>query len=94
MATFLLFGKYSADSIKSMSAARTEKATDLIKKYGGEVKSMYALVGDKDLVIIATFPASANAMKSSIALCKLTGISFTTSEALAVEDFDKMIVDI
>jgi uncharacterized protein with GYD domain len=94
MATFFLFGKYTSDAIKSMSATRTEKAGDLIKKYGGAIKSIYALVGEKDLVIIATFPEAAQAVKSSIALCKLTGISFTTSEAITVEDFDKMIVDI
>jgi len=30
-------------------------------------------------------------MKASIALNKLTGISFTTSPAVTVEDFDKFV---
>ena len=43
MATYFLFGKYSTDATKGMSASRTEKANQLIKKYGGEIKSIYAL---------------------------------------------------
>ena len=45
MATFLMFGKYSAQAMKEMSPGRTQKAVDLIKKLGGEVKGMYALLG-------------------------------------------------
>ena len=77
-----------------MSASRTEKANKLIQKYGGEVKSIYALLGENDLVIIATFPGTEQVVKSSLAISKLTGIAFTTSEAIAVEDFDRMISDI
>jgi len=77
-----------------MSASRTEKANKLIQKFGGEIKSIYALLGEKDLVIIATFPGTEQALKSSIAISKLTGIAFTTSEAIPVEDFDRMISDI
>jgi uncharacterized protein with GYD domain len=94
MATYFLFGKYSSGATNGMTADRTEKANKLIHKYGGEIKSIYALLGEKDLVIIATFPDTKQAMKSSIAINKLTGIAFTTSEAITVEDFDKMIADI
>ena len=94
MATYFLFGKYSAEALKGMSSGRTEKANKLIQKFGGEIKSIYALMGEKDLVIIATFPGTEQALKSSIAVGKLTGIAFTTSEAVAVEDFDRMISDI
>ena len=94
MATYFLFGKYSSDATKGMSASRTEKANKLIQKYSGEIKSIYALLGEKDLVIIATFPGTEQAVKSSLAISKLTGIIFTTSEAIMVEDFDRMISDI
>jgi uncharacterized protein with GYD domain len=94
MATYFLFGKYSSDATKGMSAGRTEKANKLIQKFGGEIKSIYALLGEKDLVIIATFPGTEQAIKSSLAISKLTGIAFATSEAIPVDDFDRMIVDI
>jgi uncharacterized protein with GYD domain len=94
MPTYFLFGKYSSDAIKGMSADRTGKATKLVEKFGGKVISIHALLGEKDLVIIATFPGTEQAMKSSLALTKLSGIAFTTSEAMAIEDFDKLMSDI
>ena len=94
MATYFLFGNYTSDALKGISAGRTEKAVKLINKFGGEMKSMYALLGEKDLVIITTFPATENAVKASIALNKLTGIAFSTSPAIAVDEFDKLMTDV
>ena len=94
MKTFFIFGKYSSTAFQSISADRTKKAVDQIKRFNGEVKSMYALLGEKDLAFIADFPDTSQAMKASIALSKLTGISFTTSEATPVEEFDKLVSDV
>jgi uncharacterized protein with GYD domain len=93
MATFLMFGKYSPAALKGISGKRTEEAVSLVKKFNGEVKSMYALLGEEDLVFTLTFPGIEEAMKASVALSKLTRISFTTSPAVTVEDFDKMMTD-
>ncbi|MCX6330980.1 MAG: GYD domain-containing protein [Bacteroidia bacterium] len=94
MATYFLFGTYSAEAVKGISAARTEKANKLIQKYKGKIISIYALLGNKDLVIIATFPGIEQVVKASIAVSKLTGIAFSTSEAIPVKDFDKMAAGI
>lgn len=94
MATFFMFGKYSAEASKQISSKRTEEAVNLIKKFGGEVKGMYALLGEKDLVFILTFPGVEQAMKASVALSKLTGISFTTLPAITIEDFDKLMAGV
>ena len=94
MATYFMFGKYSTDGMKAISAERTQKSAALVQKYGGEVKSIHALLGEHDLVCIVEFPNSAQAMKASVALAKLTGISFTTSEAVTVDAFDKMMEDV
>lgn len=91
MATYFLFGTYSAEAVKGISAARTEKANKLIQKYKGKIISIYALLGNKDLVIIATFPGIEHVVKASIAVSKLTGIAFSTSEAIPAKDFDKMV---
>ena len=90
MATYFLFGKYTAEAVKGISAARTEKANKLVQKYKGKVVSVYALLGEKDLAIIATFPGTEQAMKASVALSKLTGIGFSTCPAVTVEEFDKL----
>ena len=91
MATYLMFGKYSADSIKAISAERTGEAAALLKKHGGALKSGYALLGENDLVLIVELPSTEQAVKASVELSKMTGIAFTTSPAISVEDFDKLI---
>ena len=50
MAIYLLFGKYSAESLKGISAKRSEDAKALIKKHGGELKAAYATLGGVDLM--------------------------------------------
>lgn len=94
MATFIMLGKYTSESLKGIKPERTDQAIDLIKKYGGEVKSIYALLGKYDLIIIADYPGVEQAMKTSFALNNLTGIAFTTSQAISVEKFDKIITEI
>jgi uncharacterized protein with GYD domain len=61
------------------------------KKFKGDLISGYALLGQHDLVLIAELPDTEHAIKASVELSKLTGIAFTTSPAVAVEDFDKLI---
>lgn len=91
MATFLMFGKYGAEGMKEMNAARTAKAVDAIKQNGGSVKAMYAALGPTDLVFVLDFPGNAEAMKASVALGKMTGIGFTTCPACTVDEFDKLV---
>ena len=91
MATYFMFGKYSAEGMKGISAERTEKAAALVKKYGGEVKSGYILLGEYDLVLVVELPGTEQAIKTSVALSKLTGISFSTAPAVSIEEFDKMM---
>ncbi|MFZ2095192.1 MAG: GYD domain-containing protein [Anaerolineales bacterium] len=91
MATYFMFGRFSMDAVKEISKERTVKATAAIKSVGGEVKSAYALLGEKDLVLIVDFPGLKEAMKASVELTKLLGISFTTAPAVTVEEFDKLV---
>ena len=94
MATFFMFGRYSLEGLKQMSADRTKKIMSNIEKHGGKVHSMHALLGENDLVFIANFPGFEQAMKASVALTKLTGIAFSTSPVVTVEEFDKLTADI
>ncbi len=91
MATYFMFGKYSLDSIRQVSARRTEQAVALIREVGGTLKSGYALLGEHDLVLIAEFPGVEQAMKASVGLARLLGISFTTAPAVSIEAFDKLV---
>ena len=94
MSTFIMFGRYSPEASRQISRQRTEKATELIKRYGGEVVGLYATLGRYDLVFVVSFPGNGEAMKASVALSKLTGIGFNTAPAVSVQDFDALVAGI
>jgi uncharacterized protein with GYD domain len=94
MATFLMFGKYSADAVKKISAKRTTETVNLAKKFKGEIKGMYALLGAYDLLFIVELPGPEQAMQFSVSLSKLTGIAFTTAPAVSVAEFDKLMAEV
>ncbi|MDD3581591.1 MAG: GYD domain-containing protein [Desulfobacca sp.] len=94
MPTFIMCGKYSGEAVKQISAARTDQAISLIKQFGGEVKAMYALLGETDLILILDLPGVEQAMKVSVALGQATGIAFTTSPAVPVAEFDKLMAEV
>jgi uncharacterized protein with GYD domain len=94
MTTFLMFGKYSAAAIREISKERSTQAEELIRKFGGSIKEAYAVLGEIDLVVVVTLPGIEEAIKASVALGKLTGISFTTAPAVTVAEFDKLVAGI
>lgn len=91
MATFFMFGNYTSEAIKEMSIERTQQVINEIKKLGGEVQAMHALLGEYDLLFCVKLPDVEIAIKASVALNRLTGISFTTCPAVTVEAFDQMM---
>jgi len=91
MSTYVLFGKYTAESMKGISTKRTEDAAALIKNLGGEVVSGYALLGATDLLLVVDLPDTERAMRASAGLAKLTGIAFRTSPAVSLKDFDRLM---
>ena len=90
MATFFMFGKYSSEAARKISAERTEKVREAIEKLGGRVKDIYVLLGEYDVVLITELPRMAEAMQASIALKRLTDISFFTAAAMPIDEFDQM----
>ena len=91
MATYLMFGSYSLDSLGKISAERTAQANAVVEEAGGKILSGYAMLGEKDLVLIADFPGNEEAMKASVGLAKLLGVAFTTAPAVSIEEFDKLV---
>jgi len=91
MAAFFLFGKYTVEALNAVSTERTAAAASLVQELQGEITAMYALLGVHDVVIIVDMPNLEQAMQASVALTRLTGISFTTSPAIEVDRFDKLV---
>ena len=94
MTTFFFFGNYTRDAIEGIDARRTKQAEETITGFGGKLRSVYALLGGYDIVMIAELPGVPEAVQVSIALAKKTGISFTSYPALPVADFDRIAGEI
>ena len=94
MATFIMNGKYSQEAAKQISSERHKKLKELVKKFGGEIKAEFCMLGEKDVLFIFELPSSREAMKLSVALSKMTGIAFTTSEAVTVQEFLELTAEI
>ena len=91
MSVYIMMGKYSSEAYDGISNSRTEKALEIAKNLNGEIKSIHVLLGEYDVIIVAEFPGLKEAISASIAIQKLTGITFTTSEAMSAEEFDNFI---
>ncbi|MCM8801141.1 MAG: GYD domain-containing protein [Candidatus Omnitrophica bacterium] len=91
MARFLMLGKYSSEAIKGITKERTKKVNKIIESSSGKVEAMYALLGAYDLAFIVDFPSLKDALKASVEITRLTGIGFSTSPAITVEEFDKLV---
>lgn len=91
MALYFMLGKYSVESLKTVTARRTTEAVGLIEKFNGQVTAMYALLGPFDLVLLVNLPGNREAMEASVGLAKLTGIHFTTCPAVSMDRFDEMV---
>jgi uncharacterized protein with GYD domain len=88
MKTFLMFGKASSKELKEICLEYKAEVVSLMENFGGDVKSMYVMLREKYLVLILAFPGNKIAMKASIALSKLTGISFIMSPVVSANEFN------
>ena len=91
MRTFMILGKSTSEELKEISLKYRVEVVRLVKNFGGDVKSMYVMVKEKYLVIFFVFPGLKRAMKASIALSKLTGISFRILPVVPVDEFSKIM---
>lgn len=93
MTTFVLLGRMSVESMNQISPQRTVDALALIKKYGGELKSGYVMLGKYDVILVVDLPNKEQAIKTSVGLSRMLGLSITTSPAITFEEFDKLMAE-
>ena len=94
MTSFFLFGSYTQDALDGIDADRTKKAEEVISGYGGKLHSVYALLGEYDIVMIVDLPGVPEALQVSIALTRDTGIAFSSCPAIPVVDFDRLASEV
>ena len=91
MALFMMFGKYTPEALRGISADRTRQVQEIVESNGGEVRAMYAVMGEHDLVFIFDLPDSDRAMMTAVAIEQSTGIMLRTSPVVEVKKFDRLV---
>ncbi len=91
MPTFVMTGKYSPGVAKQISAERSAKGNKIVQQCGGTNATVYATMGESDVLAIADFPSIHDAMKASVELARELGISFATVPAIRMDEFDKLV---
>ncbi len=90
MGLYLMHGKYNPGSLQKISSERTEKAKDLVQENGGKIKACYAMLGENDLLFVVNFPNVKSVVKTSVEMGNLLGISFSTTPAITIDEFDQL----
>lgn len=93
MSTFVMLGRMPPESMQKISPKRTTDALELVKKHGGKLISGYTMLGQYDLLLVLELPTVEQAMKLSVSLARMLGISLVTSPAITFEQFDKIMVE-
>lgn len=90
MTTYIMFCSITLEAAMQLSPARTEDAISIVNKHG-KFQAAYALVGEKDFMIIADFPDIQSTMRAALALTRRLGYPFRSMPALPIAEFDKLI---
>ncbi len=93
MATYFTLLKYTEQGIKNIkeSPSRLEKAKQLLKSLGGELKSFYLVQGRYDALVIAEAPSDDVVAKFALASASTGNVRTETSRAFTEEEYRKII---
>ena len=96
MPTFISFINWTDQGIRNVkeSPHRSEAATALLKKLGGEVKEIYLTTGDQDILLIADAPDGEVMAKFALAVGALGNVRTRTVRAWNESDFARIIADL
>lgn len=89
MPKFLMCGSCPTEALREVGVGYKEKTLKIAKMFNGEINAMYSTAGEYDLVLLIDLPDIESAMKASIELNKLTGVRFSTSPLIALEELFK-----
>jgi hypothetical protein len=50
----------------------------------------FALLGDRDIMLLVNLPTNTEAIQVALAIARLTGASFSTYPAISMDEFDRI----
>jgi uncharacterized protein with GYD domain len=96
MATFIVLFRFTEQGIKKIkeSPGRVEKAKELFRNLGAEVKSFYMVMGRYDTVFIVEASDDETVARAILALASLGNVRTETLRAFTEEEYRKIISDL
>jgi uncharacterized protein with GYD domain len=96
MAKFMLLISWTDQGIRSIKdfAKRSQKAEDLAKKFGVEIKHVYLTSGETDLVVFVDAPDGDNMAKFALALGAQGNVRTRTSRVWAQEQLVQFLSEL
>lgn len=93
---FILSLTFTDQGIRGIKDApkRAQKAGELAKKIGVEIKQVYMTTGDSDLVVLLESPSGENTVKFAMALGAEGNVHTRTARAWPMEEFQKMVSEL
>ena len=93
MATYITLLKYTEQGIKTIkeSPSRLEKARQLLKSLGGELKSFHLVQGRYDAIVIAEAPNDEVVAKFALASGSQGNVRTETTRAFTEEEYRRII---
>jgi len=93
MATYVTLLKYTEQGIRNIKEgpSRLEKAKQLIKSLGGELKSFYLVQGRFDAIVITEAPNDDVAAKFALATGSAGNVRTETTRAFTEEEYRRII---
>jgi len=93
MATYITLLNYTAQGLKAIkeSPSRLEKARQLLKSLGGELKSFYLAQGRYDAVVISEAPSDEVAAKFALTIGAQGNVRTETVRAFTEDEYRKIV---
>ena len=93
MATYLILFQFTQKGLETIkeSPVRVEKAKNVFKELGANVKEFYALLGAYDTVFIAEAPNDETIAKAAMAVASLGNVRTEILRAFTEDEFRKVI---
>ena len=93
MPTYVVLFKFTDQGIKEIKETpdNIKEAVKGVEAMGGQLKCLYAVMGEYDFVGISEFPNDEAQLTNIISLVSRGGVRATTLKAFSVEEFTEII---
>ena len=96
MPTYIKLGRWTQQGIEKVkeSPARLDAFKQLVKSVGGEVKAVYMVTGQYDILTVIEAPSDDVVAKVALAAASKGGIRTETLRAFTEDEYRKIVADL